>query len=106
VSSMLSDQSLININIFSQKQSVSAKVISYRKYKVIDKEAFLADLQVSSLLPNDVDHLGDLYGGTLRDIAEEHAPLRTKETTRRPILPWYNNNIQAAKRHIKYCEQL
>jgi len=50
---MLSNHFLTNINV-----SVSAKVISYRKYKSIDKDAFLANLQVSSLVldpPDDVD---------------------------------------------------
>jgi len=41
---------ITNIKVSLQKQSVSAKVISYRKYKSIDKEAFLADLRVSSLV--------------------------------------------------------
>jgi len=51
--------------------------------------------------PDDVDHLVDLYDSTLRAIVDEHAPLRTKEM---PMLPWYNKNIQAAKRHRRYCE--
>jgi len=58
VSSMLSDHFFININVFLEKQSVSEKVISYRRYKSIDKEAFLADLRVSSRVldpPDDVD---------------------------------------------------
>jgi hypothetical protein len=41
----------------------------------IDKEAFLADLRVSSPVldpPDDVD----LYDNTLRDIVDQHAPLR------------------------------
>jgi len=109
VSSMLSDHFLININISVQKQSVSAKDISYRKYKSIDKEAFLADLRVSSLVldpPDDVDHLVDLYDSTMRDIVDEHAPLKTKEMPSQPMLPWYNKKIQATKRHRKYCEGL
>ncbi|KAK2169189.1 hypothetical protein LSH36_12g34021 [Paralvinella palmiformis] len=109
VSSMLSDHFLVDINVSLQKQSVSAKVISYRRYKSIDKEAFLADLRVSSLVmdpPDDVDHLVDLYDNTLRDIVDQHAPLRTKEMPSRPMLPWYNKNIQAAKRHRRYCERL
>ncbi|KAK2138836.1 hypothetical protein LSH36_2340g00003, partial [Paralvinella palmiformis] len=106
VSSMLSDHFLVDINVSLQKQSVSAKDISYRRYKSIDKEAFLADLRVSSLVldpPDDVDHLVDLYDNTLRDIVDQHAPLRTKEMPSRPMLPWYNKNIQAAKRHRRYC---
>ena len=34
---MLSDHFLVNINVSLQKQSVSTKVISYRRYKSIDK---------------------------------------------------------------------
>ena len=63
VSSMLSDNFLINIDVYLQKQSVLAKVISYIIYKSIDKKAFLADLRVSSLVldrPDGVDHLMDL----------------------------------------------
>ena len=37
VSSMLSDHFFININVSLQKQTVSFKVISYRRYKSIDK---------------------------------------------------------------------
>jgi hypothetical protein len=77
---MLSDHFLVNIIVSFQKQSVSAKVISYRRYKSIDKEAFLADLRVSSLIL-------DLYDSTMRNVVDQHAPLRTKEMPSRPMLP-------------------
>ena len=48
----------------------------------------------------------DLYDSILREIVDEDAPLRTKEMPIRPILPWYNKNVQAAKRHRKYLERL
>jgi len=52
------------------------------------------------LLPSDdVDHLVDLYNSSLRELVDEHAPLRTKEMPRRLMIPWYNNDVQAAKRH-------
>jgi len=53
---------------------------------------------------DDVDHLVDLYDSTLRDIVDEHAPLRTKEMPIRPMQT--NKNIQAAKRHRMYSERL
>jgi len=56
--------------------------------------------------PDDVDHLVDLYNSTLRDIVDEHASLRTREMPRRQMLPWYNKNIQDAKRNRRYCERL
>jgi len=104
VSSMLSDHFLVNINVSLQKQSVSVKVISYRRYKSIDKKAFLADFRVSSLVldpPDDVDHLVDLYDSTLRDIVDEHTPLRTKEMPSRPILCVHFEMFKVNKRLVK-----
>jgi len=77
VSSKLSDHFLVNINIFLQKQSVSAKVISYRRYESIDKEAFLADLRVSSLVLDPVD----LCDSTLID-QSFHGIIRTYRVQR------------------------
>jgi len=94
---------------FFQELAISAKVISYINFKSIEIEPFLADLRVSSLVmdpPDDVDYLVDLYDSTLGDIVDEHSTLRTKEMTRRPLLPWYNKNTQAAKRHRRYCDRL
>ena len=68
----------------------------------IDKEVFLADLRVSFLVldpQDDVDNLIHLYDSTLSGIVDEHANLRTKEIPRRPLLTYYNKNIQTAKRH-------
>ena len=98
LSSMLSGNFFVNINVSLQKQYVSGKGISYRKYKSIGKEAFLAVLRVSSLVldpPDDVDHLVD-----------EHAPIRTKDMPKRPTLQWHNKNIQAEKRHRRFYERL
>ena len=102
VSSTLSDHFLIIIGVSLQRQSVAAKVISY-------KNSFLGDLRVSSLVldpPDDSDHLLDFYNSTPRDPLVEHAPLRTKDMSRIPLLPWYNKEIQAAKRRRGYCERL
>ena len=105
---MLSDHFLVDINVSLQKQSVSAKVIFCRKYMSIHKKAFLADLRVYYLVldpADDVDHLVDLYNSTSRNIVDEHAPLRTNEMPRRSMRPWYKKNIQAAKRHRRFCER-
>ena len=72
-------------------------------------DAFLADLRVSSLVldPQDhVDHPVDFYDSTFVAIVDEHAPLRTTEIPSRPLPPRYNKDIQAAKRHMRYCERL
>jgi len=56
--------------------AVSAKVISYRKYRYIDKDAFIAKLWISSLvsnLPVDVEELVDIDNNTLRTIIDKCA---------------------------------
>jgi len=45
-----------------------------------------------------------LYKSTPRDLVDEYAPLGTKEMLKRPLIPWYNKDIQVAKRHRRYCE--
>jgi len=82
VSSMLSDHLLININVYLQKQSVSAKGISYRKYKPIGVRASSLALDA----PDYVDYLVDIYNSTLRDIVDKHTPIRTRKMPRRPML--------------------
>ena len=66
MSSMLSDHFLIGIDISLKKQSVSAKVILCRKYKLINKDTCVSGLR----------HLMKLYDSMLWGIVEEHSPLR------------------------------
>jgi len=56
--------------------------------------------------PDDVGYLVDLYDSTLRDDADQHAPVRTREVPRKPMLPWYTKNIHVAQRHRRHCEWL
>jgi len=92
---LLSDHFLVNINVSLQKQSVWARVISYRKYKSIDEEAFFFGWSASLF--------SAYWILRMRDIVDDHAPLRIKEMPRRLMLPWYNNNMQAVKRHRRSC---
>ena len=60
VSTMLSDHFLIDIVVSLEKPSLSAKAVSYRKFRQMDKGAFKADLRDSSLMldpPADLDQL-------------------------------------------------
>jgi len=79
-----------------------SNLFQLKLFHIEDINQLSADLRVSSLVldpPDDVDHLVNLYDSILRHNVDEHAPLRTKEMPSRPMLPWYNKNIQAAKRH-------
>ena len=109
MSSLISDHFLVNIDISLQNLVLPTKIATYRTYRSINQAALIADLSVSLLATNpsnDLEHLVDLYNVTLRDIIDKHAPIKKKKMTERPLVPWYNKDIQAAKRHRRYCERI
>ena len=78
--------SLLTLMYLYKKGFGSYKVISYKQYKSIDKDHFLPNRRVSSLVlypSNDVGHLVNLINKTLGDLVYEHAPFRSKEMPRR-----------------------
>ena len=90
---------------------ISLLTLIYLYRNNISDKAYLTDLRDSSLVldlwyPDDVDHLLDLFGNTFRYIVDEHAPIKTQANLRRPLLPLYNENIQAAKRDRMYHDRL
>ena len=109
VSSQFSDHFIINVSVSLEKPPVTTKTITYRKVRSIDMSGFAADIQTSALIldpPSGLDELVDTYNEILTDLLDKHAPLKTKQMTERPLLPWYNKDIQAAKRHRRQCELL
>ena len=101
--------SLLTLIYFYRNNLFQLKLFHIEDISQLTRRLFFADLQVSFLVldpPDDVDHPLDLYDSTLRDIVDEHEPLRIKEMPSRPMLPWNNKNIQAAKRHRRYYEWL
>ena len=109
MSSLILDHFLVNIDFSLQKPVLPTKTITYRKYCSIDQAALVADLNVSLLVsnrPDDLEQLVDLYHVTLRNIIDKHAPIMKKLMTQRSLVPWYNKDIQAAKRHRRNCERL
>lgn len=69
MSSILSDHLFISIDVSFKKQSVSGKFISY---KLIDEDAFLADLRLSLMLDNvdGIHQLVNLYNSRLIHVHE------------------------------------
>ena len=70
-------------------------------YKKFDADAFTADLRLSSLIQNparSVDDLQEQYDTVLRSLVDKHAPLCTKSVTIHPVTPWYNEEINEAKK--------
>jgi hypothetical protein len=77
----MSDHFLIDNLVSLEKPCLSAKAVSYREFREMDKCVFKADLRDSNLMLDrllDLDQLVELYGCTLRALAEKHTPLQRK----------------------------
>ena len=48
--------------------------------------------------PEDLSELVTLYHNTLKTAIAKHAPMRSRTMVVRPRVPWYNDEIQRAKR--------
>ena len=73
------------------------KKVQFRNIKGIDHQSFFTDIQTQL---NPISHdanLQEKYDCVLRQLLDEHAPLITREITRRPAA-WYTPEIKQAKR--------
>ena len=103
-----SDHAAVHCKMNLQKPALSRKVISYRKWKAIDKQKFTNDLLESDLFRNhepDLDKLVKKYDSTLTRILDDHAPLKQRTVTIRPHNPWYSSEIDEAKKIRKRLER-
>ena len=55
--------------------------------------------------PRDLDALVRRYNTTLSKVIDCYAPLKTKTVKVRPAVPWYNDEIKAAKRLRRKAER-
>ena len=97
---------------------MTVKSISYRKLKSIDTQCLKSDISESTLCsdPSIIqDHLttGELdalvrrrYQDTLTSVIDHHAPIKTRIIVARPKVPWYNEEIDKAKRARRKAERI
>ena len=106
---LFSDHLPVHCNIQVEKPLLKSKQISFRKLKSIDISSLRDDLK-SDLCSNTIDslELNDLvtrYDEALSSALDRHAPLINKTVTKRPIVPWFNNEIKTAKRMRRRAER-
>ena len=105
---LFSDHITILCDLELGKPPPKAKQVSNRKIKEIDREKLQADLSSSELYQNTPDTLDELvnnYNTTLAQALDRHAPLRTKVIRSRPLAPWFNEEIKAARREKRKAER-
>ena len=83
------------------------KTVSFRKFKSIDRNHFRRDLlarplcsekQVNTIHVDELNACVKEYNTTLLEVLNCHAPIRTRTRVSRPIVPWYSDTIDLAKR--------
>ena len=83
--------------------------VSFRKLRSIDRDAFMDEIRNYSELfqmdTDDPDELASLFHNTLRSLLDRHAPVKHKNTTNRPYVPWMNDEIKLAKRQRRKAER-
>ena len=97
------DHFAVGFTITLVKPAHTQKIVSYRKLRAIDVEAFKHDIVVSSMLQTtqgNVDGLVTAFTNGLTSLIDKHAPLRTRTITERPDCPWYTDTLHEAK-HLR-----
>ena len=96
----LSDHRSLICDLTVEKPASPTKTVSYRKIKDIDRRTLLDELVETKLYlssPNTLDDLVDCYNSTLFSHLDRHVPPLTKRFKIRPLVPWFNNGIMAAR---------
>ena len=109
-SDMLTDHSAIHCRLHLRKAKYLKREIISRKLNNIDHVAFAEDVaKKSDLILNpeatNLDRPVNQYNTVLLSILNKHAPLCKRIVTDRPRLPWFNDEIKAAKQYRKKMEQ-
>lgn len=98
---------------------MTTKNVAYRKLKSVDLESLKRDLSISLWCSDplnlrvhshtedrcDLDALVRRYNTRLSKVIDCHAPFKTKTVKVRPTVPWYNDEIKAAKRLRRKAER-
>ena len=93
----ISNHSFVQCQLSCPKPLLEQRQISYRKLKNIDMKQFKSDIKSSPLGSENyqnksLDHLVEIYNSHLVSTLDKHAPLKTRLTVVRPVLPWFRFN--------------
>lgn len=105
----ISDHFWIHCSLQGQKPRSVKKEISFRKMKSINIQHFEEDINASTLSSidsyNSADEAVSAYNTELSTIMDKHAPIITKTFTLHPEAPWYNTEIDVAKKERRKAEK-
>ena len=89
-----------------EKESISSKLISFRNFKDVKKDALSLDLQNISIETEKIDNFAEQFEDEVKKVIDIHAPLQEKQIFIRAPKPWFTENILILKRKFRRSEGL
>ena len=106
---LFSDHMPVYCKLQVPKPAFKRSKITFRKIKSIDRGVLLQELSRTDLCTNlhsyDLDGLVNEYNNTLKVALDRHAPIITKTVTKRPSVPWFNNEVKSTKKEKRRAER-
>ena len=103
----ISDHFWVECLLLGPKPKTFRKVITHRKLKKIDIESLKTDILESRLSEESMDTCEKavkVYNNVLTDLLDKHAPAVTSSVIVHPETPWYNEEINTAKKARRQAE--
>ena len=88
------------------KENVKQQLLSFRKLKTIDTEAFQRDLSLESITTSNLDDMVMEYGHQMRATLDKHAPVITRNTVVRHTNLWFNDDLKNQKKKVRHREKI
>ena len=86
----LSDHCSIEMTMTVQHTEAYREKNSYRKIKSINIDSFIEDCDLSNLSDKSLEEMVQQLGSKFKNALDRNAPIKTKVTTVRKTVPWFN----------------
>ncbi len=105
---LFSDHFTVLCKINLRNSDFEKKRIFTRKIKDIDIAAFKLDIKEKlteiNIQHSDLNFFVTEFSKGLQNVLDRHAPVQSKLVSQKPRCPWLNEDIRAAKRERRRCE--
>jgi hypothetical protein len=103
----VSDHSIIQFKLQMKKPAFQRKTISFRQWRSVDIDSFKQDILDTNLMSSStVSELVSRYNSVMQELADKHAPAKTKTITVKPHAEWYTTELEQQKRKKRKLERV
>ena len=108
VSTLISDHFLVKTELNLSKEHYQPSSSEFRKLKSMDIDAFKKEIgdKLQSVEPStNLDTEITRFESIVRSVLDSHAPIIKRNGKRKPIQPWYDDEVHTAKRQRRSAER-